>query len=214
MDGMAVVTAMDNLTEITELAELTEWDEASVMTTETNNTNYSAYYEDTDYSEYYSNSSDCYSKYSDYIWMYMKLLYWCHDIFQPIFGAIGLIGNILILAVLARPKMRKSVFYNLLLTLNLCDSLFILSYILIPRVVGYFLYNLYWINGNISYSDNYYMIIRDLALIINSSANFVISIMVGSNFRTELVQLFQCKKTSVSNTSSSGGREELSLEDY
>ena len=86
----------------------------------------------------------------------------------------------------------------------------------IPRVVGYFLYNLYWIYGNILHRQIYYVIqpIRDLALIINSSANFVIYSMVGSNFRAELVQLFRCKKTSVSNTSSSGGREELSLEEY
>jgi len=53
-----------------------------------------------------------------------------------------------------------------------------------------------------------------LALVINSSINFVIYALVGRNFREELIRIFKSKTTFVSNTSSSGCGEVLSLENF
>ena len=105
---MEEVAAMSNMTEMTETAELTEWNWGT----------YNSVYYNTLY----------------YYWIHQKLDFWCNDVLPFIFGAIGLLGNCLTIIVLARPKMRKSVFYNLLLALNLFDTLFILSYILKYRL--------------------------------------------------------------------------------
>jgi len=103
MDEMAVVTAMDNMTEMTELTELTELYENAVMA-----------------EEFVTNAY--------YHWIDQQLSFWCNDILLPIFGTIGVLGNFLTLSVLAQPKMRKSVFYNLLMALACFDTLLILCY--------------------------------------------------------------------------------------
>ena len=49
---------------------------------------------------------------------------------------------------------------------------------------------------------------------MNSSVNFVIYSLVGRNFREEFVKVFKYKKAPGSDTITSGGGEELSLEKY
>jgi len=83
----------------------------------------------------------------------------------------------------------------------------------IPRVMTYYLSYQYWPELNFVQLAFYHVVepITNPALILNSSVNFVIYSMVGSNFRAELVHLFHCKKTHAVKTSSNGGGEVLSL---
>ena len=292
------------------------------------------------------------------------LLYWISGIMMVICGIIGLLGNIFTLAVLCRPKMRKNVFYNLLLALACFDTLFILSYGIrygftyfwllhefidvewlypismfcligsiymtvaismerylgichpqiqfsrgplvfifpvllitfglaynqqlidpitiedanpkayrfwisvvfltiiplisllffngsiiaiikgrknlqrtqnshernstkilfgivliflifhIPRVVQ--VYYFYYANQNAEYFNSLFVSkpIAALALMMNSSVNFIIYSMVGSNFRAEFVQIFRCKKNPTENVSTTGTGDILSLENF
>jgi len=56
--------------------------------------------------------------------------------------------------------------------------------------------------------------VERLALVMNSSINFIIYSLVGSNFRAELVEALKCRKDPVLHTNTSGGTEVSSLEEY
>ena len=53
-----------------------------------------------------------------------------------------------------------------------------------------------------------------LALIMNSSINFIIYSLVGSNFRTEFVETFRCRKDPALYKNTSGGMEVSSLQEF
>ena len=80
----------------------------------------------------------------------------------------------------------------------------------ITRVVNIFHY--YYVDKLISL--HFIEHISKVALTLNSSVNFVIYSMIGSNFRAELYQILKSMKKFVLDRSSSGGREELELEDF
>ena len=88
MDEMTETAVMANTTEMTELATVTYWIEGD---------------------------GDCCI---EYLCGYRKLWFWFRSVLIVIIGAIGLLGNIFVLAVLCRLKMRKNVFYNLLMALS------------------------------------------------------------------------------------------------
>ena len=305
------------------------------------------------------NTSFQYYLYGRYFGIGMEA-FWLNGVFMIIIGTIGLLGNIFIIGVLCRPKMRKGVFYNLLLALACFDSLYIFTavsgdvYLVFgcpPATTQYWLatslldpieyiflvgsiymtvaisierylgichphlkftkrslvfilpvilisfsfilpmllnaefsvdYNAYiwasmffltilplvallFFNGSIivavkrssncqrtqnrseqnttnilfciviiflilhiprvlfrsllsfaSGSFRMLLYIERLALIMNSSVNFIIYSLVGSNFRTELVEAFKCRKDPAlhTNTNTSGGAEVSSLEEY
>ena len=77
-------------------------------------------------------------------------------------------------------------------------------------------YYFYYANQNAEYFNSLFVSkpIAALALMMNSSVNFIIYSMVGSNFRAEFVQIFRCKKNPTENVSTTGTGEILSLENY
>jgi len=74
----------------------------------------------------------------------------------------------------------------------------------LPRLISNFAHFDHWIA-----SWSHLGRTESVALIMNSSVNFVIYTLVSRNFRTQFVQIFQCKKAPASNTNTSGGRKEL-----
>jgi len=81
----------------------------------------------------------------------------------------------------------------------------------LPRVIFLFqfFYDLVYTNSSWFWSKS----LVNLSLIMNSSVNFVIYSLVGSKFREEFVQVFKCKKAPASDTITSGGGEEFSVEE-
>jgi len=137
---------------------------------------------------------------------------WSPLIFESIIPLITLIFlNGLIIATIKRSRnLMRTHFRQDGNTIKILFSVVLIFLILhLPRV---FCQLLLFIPG--TEFMNFWLPVYPLALIINSSVNFVIYSLVGRNFREELIRIFKSKNTPVSNQSSSGGGEVLSLEDH